>query len=644
MSLFEKSNWIWFDTKDSNDEYGEFFTEFEACDETTCRISCDGDYTLFINGAYAASNQYGDFEHYKIYDEISITPHVKSGKNTLSLIVWHHGLGTSRYKSARAGVIFEILNKDKIVASSNENVKARKSPTYESGRCKLITLQLGYGFHYDANFEDGSLFNGHNFGKSYVVDKNCTFYPRIEKKLCLAKSEKPAKILSEHCGKYFLIDLESETVGLLKLKFNSKTKQKIRIDWGEDLQEGHVRRVIGSRVFSVDYTAKPGLNDYINYLLRFGCRFIEIWAEEEIELYYAGIIPQFYPVKEKNAKLADGLDQKIYNLCLNTLKLSMMEHYVDCPWREQALYVYDSRNQMLSGYYAFEGGNSLYAYSNLKLISMDRTKSGLLSITYPCGKDLAIPSFSLHFFTSIWEYYLHTGDKTFLKEVYPKLLSVIKPFHDNIRNGLVYTFEGKENWNFYDWSDYLDGNIDSPDREKQVAAPDAIINFLYVIALENLKKISEAAEGVFPYGNEAELIKKKAKETFFDKDTSLFSLRKGKGEYTELANALAIICGAVTGEEAKTICDKILGGETTESSLSLKCFLYDALLLTDEKYKQNVLDEIRRNYKHMLDMGATSAWETIKGAADFGNAGSLCHGWSAIPVYYYHKFSMVSYT
>ena len=30
-------------------------------------------------------------------------------------------------------------------------------------------------------------------------------------------------------------------------------------------------------------------------------------------------------------------------------------------------------------------------------------------------------------------------------------------------------------------------------------------------------------------------------------------------------------------------------------------------------------------------------WETILGDADFDNAGSLCHGWSAMPVYYYNK-------
>ena len=34
----------------------------------------------------------------------------------------------------------------------------------------------------------------------------------------------------------------------------------------------------------------------------------------------------------------------------------MMEHYVDTPWREQCLYAFDARNQMLCGYYAFENG------------------------------------------------------------------------------------------------------------------------------------------------------------------------------------------------------------------------------------------------------------------------------------------------
>jgi len=52
-----------------------------------------------------------------------------------------------------------------------------------------------------------------------------------------------------------------------------------------------------------------------------------------------------------------------------------------------------------------------------------------------------------------------------------------------------------------------------------------------------------------------------------------------------------------------------------------------------------ILSELDTTYKYMLDRGATTFWETIKGADDFGGAGSLCHGWSALPIYYYEILS-----
>ena len=67
-------------------------------------------------------------------------------------------------------------------------------------------------------------------------------------------------------------------------------------------------------------------------------------------------------------------------------------------------------------------------------------------------------------------------------------------------------------------------------------------------------------------------------------------------------------------------------------------YRYDALLKIDEnKYSEDILSDIERVYFYMLRNGATAFWETIKGQADFNNAGSLCHGWSALPVYYYWK-------
>lgn len=71
-------------------------------------------------------------------------------------------------------------------------------------------------------------------------------------------------------------------------------------------------------------------------------------------------------------------------------------------------------------------------------------------------------------------------------------------------------------------------------------------------------------------------------------------------------------------------------------SLSMKPFKYGAMLKVDrKKYKNVILDEIRATYKPMEDGGSGTVWETIEGAEAFDNAGSLCHGWSAIPIYYF---------
>jgi hypothetical protein len=70
----------------------------------------------------------------------------------------------------------------------------------------------------------------------------------------------------------------------------------------------------------------------------------------------------------------------------------------------------------------------------------------------------------------------------------------------------------------------------------------------------------------------------------------------------------------------------------------MRGFKYDALLRIDDKcYSSYVLEDIRKVYLKLLAEDATSFWETEDGAAAFGNAGSLCHGWSALPIYYLHK-------
>ncbi len=630
MSVFEKANWIWIGDSQA-DTYGEFSAKFTSQGNAKINISCDGDYTLFVNGKYVASGQHGDYEHYKIYDTIDITPFVSKGENTVSILVWHFGISSSRYKSYQAGVIFEILEEGKIILSSGTHILSRKSKAYKNGLCKQITSQLGFSYAYDKTKEDEWL-NGDliDFTSSQEIEKRCTFFPRPIPKQTLFPFVSAKNIFSLEKTN-FVYDLGKETVGLLSFDIEADDVTSINISYGEHLENGHVKREIHGRDFSIDYKAIRGENKYTNYMLRFACRYIEIVSEKPIKINSIGLIPQIYLQARTEINLPTDLDKQIYDICVNTLELCMMEHYVDCPWREQCLYAFDSRNQMLCGYYAFKGGNYDYARANLLLMSKDRRDDGLLSICYPCGIDLTIPSFSLYYLISVLEYIKHSGDKAFIFEVDYKLKEILNTFKNDAGYGLVKTFSGDNHWNFYDWSPCLDGSLGNSENP----TPNATINLLTIIALKSYKEICQICDLKFEYVDLLNSLSTLTKEAFFDKEKMVFIDTKEQRNELELTNALGILSG-IAPEYSEIVANKLKNGELTSCSLSMKCFVYDALIKVNKlENKDFILNDIRKAYKPMLDFGSTTVWETKDGHNDFDGAGSLCHGWSAIPVYYY---------
>jgi hypothetical protein len=295
---------------------------------------------------------------------------------------------------------------------------------------------------------------------------------------------------------------------------------------------------------------------------------------------------------------------------------------------------------MFLGYYAFAEANAQYVKANLKLIGNDRRSDPLLSNRFPCGNDRAIPSFSLYYIFAMQEYIEYTGDKSLAREFFSKMCDILSVFLNRKENGLIKNFEASNMWNFYDWSPYLTGRLGA----EYVGIPDLAVNCLVVMAIERLEKICESIGEKFEYAGVADELRKSIKEKFYDAEKGAFTMHVGKEQYNTLGNAFAVLMGIVSGAEADKICDMIVNGELEDCSLSVKIFEYEALLLNNtEKYKDFILNEIRHNYKIMIDYGSDTVWETLKGESDFHNAGSLCHGWSAIPVYIYHKLGIAKY-
>lgn len=635
MSWDRQSKWIWLLKEQNKDNYGEFASDFwYESGNVRVRISADSNYTLYVNGMFVASEQYPDYPHYKVYDEMDITRYCEKGNNRLAVVVWYYGENFMTYYIGRAAVRFEVECGGKLLAYSHETTKSRLSPAYENGLCHIITPQVGYGFCYDCTLEDEwKTRELYGFSESALVDQDLPLFARTVKKTVIG--ERAETELVKASSGYYLYDIRYEEVGYLTLKLTSCQKQKIRICYGEHIDDGAVRSILPAREFYVEVIVGEGLNEYTNYFRRLGCRYLELHAEKPVEIEYLSVLPCSYPLKKVEKNFRNPLHQKIYDVGVRTLELCVHEHYEDCPWREQGLYAMDSRNQMLCGYYAFE--EFAMPRNNLYLMSKGDREDHLLSICIPTTFDYAIPSFTLHYFTEVYEYCIHSEDLSLAEEILPKLESMIRSFTDRIENGLIANFASAKwpgYWNFYEWSEGMDGTA----MQNKEGVYDAALHCLVSLALQNLQKICDLLERKACYRETAEQINEQIRTRFYVPETGLYRNTLNAEGYSELVNALAVLCGAAKGENAERICAVLsTDNQLTKVSLSMACFKYDALLLVDEqRYAPYVIKTLETVYKRMLDAGATSFWEDVGGANDFNKAGSLCHGWSAMPVYYFN--------
>ena len=623
MNNVLKGTKIWKGDVKAKDTYVDFKCEFKTADNNQkvyLRISCDSNYSVWINGTLAGFAACADYPEHRNYDKIDVTKFCKADcKNDLKITVWHYGENSQTYINADAFLLFDIVQGNKTVLKSDKTVLSAINYHYKNGHCKVMSPQMGLGFAYDATATDGEYSESETYGDGVA-------YLRKQKQCRLKRRVKTSVKVSD--GGY-LVDLGKETVGFADLQFKSEAKQKIKVSYAEHLTDGKVEAALGGRDFSFGYTAAVGENSYINTFRRIAGRYIFVEVESPIEIEYIGVRPVEYPLIAVKRNFKDDLLQKIYDTCIYTLKCCMHEHYEDCPWREQALYVLDSRNQMLCGYYAFKGAE--YQRSNLVLISRGLRKDGLLSLCFPAGNDYPIPFFSLAYVMQVWEYIEYTGDYSVLKEVENAVRTIMKTFSARMEEGgLIADFEYPY-WNFYEWTDGSDNEPDLSRKKDDYCEKkyDLILNCFYIVACGYYERIT--GERI-----NTEKTAKSVMKTFYNAEKKSFKLcTLGEAKYSQLGNSMAILAGVadenLLKETAKTT---VAGDGLTRVSLSMNGFFYDALLKIDKSYKDFVLGDIKAKYGKMLEAGATTFWETELGWEDFGGAGSLCHGWSALPVYY----------
>ncbi len=452
-------------------------------------------------------------------------------------------------------------------------------------------------------------------------------------------------------GAYILIDLQQEEAGLFELEIDGEDGAVIEAAYGQHLDDLRVRAFVGGRNFAFKYTCREGRQRFVHYMKRIAGRFIQLHIsniKKGVTLYYAGIRPVNYPIEYKGRfSCGDRLFNKIYEISVRTLQLCMHEHYEDTPWREQALYAMDSRNQALCGYYAF--GEYDFPESSFFLFTEGLREDGSLEICAPAKDRITIPSFSLGWILAVRDLLLYSGRMDVARKLFPFVKRMLNTYMENMENHLMRTPASEQYWNFYEWADGLEDGwlFEPPFKRGDYNRLDAPLNLFLCLALEagvEFARWLREQEIEAQYFACLSKLRKAIHQTFWDDSARAYKTYVGKNcrdHYAELTQALALLSVTVPEEAiARELREKLsrANNSLVRTTLSYALYKYEALLQEQDKYGAIVFDDIAKDWGYMLYNKATSFWETVKGADDFDKGGSLCHGWSAIPAYFFYAY------
>ena len=678
--------WIKFNTENEN-SFNEFLVKFQYVGgETKLRISSDFRYAAYINGEFASNGQYADLPDYKSVNEADISRLLKKGENALKVVAWHSGQDFFACRTMPACVAFEITSNGKTLVCSDENTLCRTAVGYRAGG--VVTSQIGYGFGYD--FTD----KGEKYKNAEIADVDFRLVERPVKDLVICdpfKAEVVAQgafrlpedvggltaagimqrswlkslrffemternrtdsaVLNENSplnfktndgdGLFVVVDLGCETAGHLEFSVETDEDCKMTIGWGEHLVDLRVRTEIDGRNFAADFTLKKGKNRFTDYLRRIGCRYLCAFVyAKSVKIGELTVREASYPFKKPKKDFGDTFVNKIYEVGRRTLELCAHEHYEDCPWREQALYGMDSRNQMLFGYGAFEEYE--YPRAAIKLMAESMRSDGLLQLCSPSETPITIPSFTAYWLIAIAENAKADYNADFVAEMLPYAEKSLRAFMDNTDKNGVGIFVKAPFWNFHEWSRDLFGWTIF--REEELSPmTDCNLTMLVRLAVKGIVELMEKQgyDGVEAYKKYYETLSDII-PSFFDEEKKLYAsyIKDGvKSGYHAYTQALALNSGVVEDKNKAYLCEvlKHPDGRVVNLTFAALQLKYDALIGCGEK--QFCLDEIKNVFGKMVLNGATSFYETEYGEADFSDAGSLCHGWSSVVCYVYDKYS-----
>jgi hypothetical protein len=254
-----------------------------------------------------------------------------------------------------------------------------------------------------------------------------------------------------------------------------------------------------------------------------------------------------------------------------------------------------------------------------------------------------IMDYTFYWFLSLYDYYMYTGDKTFIELIYPRMESMMQyVLGRRNQRGLL---EGKAgDWIFIDWAEgYMD-------KKGEVSFE----QLLFCRSLETMALcadlLGKSAEKAL-YEAQATKVKQLLMNEFWDTTKHAFLHNKvagvSDGAVTRYTNMFAIFFNYLDEKKKQEVKEHVILNDSIMKITTPYMRFYELEAMCTMGETDYVMDEIRAYWGGMLQAGATSFWEKYnpqeKGAEHLAMyqrpyRKSLCHAWGASPIYLLGKY------
>ncbi len=341
---------------------------------------------------------------------------------------------------------------------------------------------------------------------------------------------------------------------------------------------------------------------------------------------------EYLPLEDRGAfRCDDDLVNKIWEVSSYTLHLNAREGFFDGIKRDRWVWGGDAYQSFFVNYYLMNDNDIV------------RRTLRILRGAEPMTMHVnTIPDYTFYWIMSIWEYYYHTGDVSFVRSVYPQMRTTMAFIRGRLdEDGLYVKHPG--DWVFVDWSKF--------DADSGPLCAEQMLLCRAYECMANCAGLLENSEEEAEYRAAAAALCTIVNDRYWDEEKGGFvdDYRTENRNITRHANIFALLYHLTSEErQAKIITHVIKNKEIRPITTPyFEFFELDAMCqIGDFGYRTHMLHSY---WGGMIRLGATTIWEEYfpnrEGAEHYAMYGrpygkSLCHAWGASPIYLLGKYAL----